>query len=84
MTFNFNNPVNLDSFFSHFTITPSIDGKFSGDIVYGATQNIVVVKPVPMLKENTTYTITFKKGMTSFSGKTTLDKNVSLKVTITK
>lgn len=83
-TFEFSEDVDIESFFASFTLTPSVDGKFSGEMNYSAAnaKNIVVVNPVPKLVAGTKYVITLKNGVKSFNKTKTLSASVSFMVDI--
>ncbi len=82
LVFEFNTPIDLNSFFSHFNITPSEDGKFSGEMNYAENQNIVIVRAVPTLIKGTQYTIVLKVGMKSLSGESLLKKDLKIQFTV--
>lgn len=81
-SFEFNEEVDIESFFDSFILTPSVDGKFSGEMNYGATKNILIVNAVPKLMAGTKYTVTLKNGIKSFDKTKTLSAPVSFMVDI--
>ena len=81
LTFTFNAEVDAQSFFDSFTISPSVDGKFSGDIMNGADKKTIVLQAIPSLEPGE-YTLTLKQGMKSFDKKSELQEDIQVVFTI--
>ncbi|MBT4936609.1 hypothetical protein HON22_01705, partial [Candidatus Peregrinibacteria bacterium] len=76
--FEFNQAVDLASFFTHIQVSPSADGKFSGEMNYGENNKQVIIKPIPALEKEVLHTFTVGKGLLSFDKKSLTKEEISL------
>lgn len=78
IVFEFNQAVDLESFFTHIQVSPSADGKFSGEMNYGENNKQIIIKPIPVLQKEVLYTFTLGKGLLSFDKNSLTDEEITL------
>jgi hypothetical protein len=75
----FDQEIDLESFYKNLKFSPSKDNQFSGEINYGETKKQIILKPIPALDKDVSYTLTLQKEVQSFNKKNTTTKNIIIK-----